>query len=684
MLGSSSGCSFRKPWCADLAADVAITERRHACGVTVPPLGPARIVREQLASDVDPLHAVRWLRGEPRSVALSGVWAGGDLLLASHPVAVAAEHDDPFALLDAQPEVATVGAAGVGGGWLGWLGFGLGRALEPVPPPPPRRQGVPLFDLAFHDHVVRRDADGRWWFEALWTEERAAVLEERLATWRARLSSEPPAAERFTASPLWATAPGMKGHAVAVGEGIKRIAAGEVFQVNLCLRLEARLEGDLLDLWVEAVGTLRPAYAAYVANEGRAIASLSPELFLKREGHAVVSKPIKGTASLATDPQRLLASAKDRAENVMIVDLMRNDLGRVCEYGSVTVPSLYEVVDGAGVWHLVSTVRGELRRGTGDADLLRATFPPGSVTGAPKVRALRVISELESTAREAYCGAIGICSPLSGLELNVAIRTLEASGDQMWLGVGGATVADSDPASEVEEALMKARGVAAAAGLTVTARNAIRRRRPVASVLTSPRPDPARGIFETLLVHQGACVNADAHLDRLASSCRTLGLTLPHDLEKQVADASDALDSGRVRVVVDGTGVQVSTGPPPADGPVRLRPVVLPGGLGEHKWADRALIETLSGPGATPLFCDLDGTVLEAGYAAVAIVEGNQLVVPPLDGRLLPSISRAAMLEGTNLRTVVEPFTLDRARHADSVLLTSALRGPHRALLAQH
>ena len=642
-------------------------------------------MREQLASDVDPLHAVRWLRGEPRSVALSGVWAGGDLLLASHPVAVAAEDDDPFALLDAQPEVATLGATGVGGGWLGWLGFGLGRALEPVPPPPPRRQRVPLFDLAFHDHVVRRDADGQWWFEALWTAERATVLGERLTTWRARLSSEPPAAQRSTAGPLRVAAPGLEGHAVAVGEGIKRIEAGEVFQVNLCLRLEGHLDGDLLDLWVQAVGKLKPAYAAYVGSEGRTVASLSPELFLKREGHAVVSKPIKGTAPLASDPQRLLASAKDRAENVMIVDLMRNDLGRVCEYGSVTVPRLYELMDGAGVWHLVSTVRGELRRGTGDADLLRATFPPGSVTGAPKVRALRVISELEATAREAYCGAIGICSPLSGLELNVAIRTLEVSGEEMWLGVGGATVADSDPASEVEEALTKARGVAAAAGITVTAGDAIRgRRRPVASVLTSPRPDPARGIFETLLVRERACVNADAHLDRLASSCRTLGLALPRDLEKRVAGAAGALDSGRVRVVVDRTGAQISTGAPAADGPVLLRPVVLPGGLGEHKWADRALIEMLSGPGVTPLFCDLDGTVLEAGYAAVAIVEGNQLVVPPLDGRLLPSVSRAAMLEVSDLHAVVEPFTLDRARGADTVLLTSALRGPHRALLARH
>jgi para-aminobenzoate synthetase/4-amino-4-deoxychorismate lyase len=203
-------------------------------------------------------------------------------------------------------------------------------------------------------------------------------------------------------------------------------------------------------------------------------------------------------------------------------------------------------------------------------------------------------------------------------------------------------------------------------------------------VVTSSRPDPARGVFETLLVREGTCADAGAHLARLASSCRFLGLSLPYDLEKRVADAADAVDCGRLRVVVDGTGVRVSTGPLPANSPVRLRPIVLPGGLGQHKWADRALIEMLSEPGLTPLFCDLDGTVLEAGYAAVAIVEGNKLVVPPLDGRLLPSVSRARMLEASDLRTVVEPFTLERARRADTVVLTSALRGRHPALFAQH
>ncbi len=650
--------------------------------MTAPPIGPARLVRESLQCAAEPLNAARWLRGEPRAVALSGAWTGGGVLLASHPVAVAAPGDDPFALLDAQPDVAA-DADAVGGGWLGWLGFGLGRALEPVPPPPPRPQPLPAFGLAFYDHVVRCDADGRWWFEALHTDARAAALAERVDTWRTRLAGDPPQHQPFAAGPLTLAAPGAPGHATAVAEGVERIAAGEVFQVNLCLRLDGALHGDLLDLWIQAAGELHPAYAAYVGGEDHAIASLSPELFLSRRGRIVVSEPIKGTAPAASDPHELAVSAKDRAENVMIVDLMRNDLGRVCEYGSVTVPELYEVRPAAGVWHLVSTVEGTLRADATDQALLRATFPPGSVTGAPKVRALRVISELEATAREAYCGAIGICSPLSGLELNVAIRTFEARDGRLWLGAGGAVVADSDPAAEVEEALAKARGVTAAAGLPLDVA-AVAPRGVAAPVVTHARPDPARGVLETLLVLDGCALDAGAHLARLRTSCSVLGLALASGVGGTVAAAAAAVAHGRLRVVVDANGTHVSTGPLPRPGAVALNPVTLPGGLGAHKWADRTLIEALSGPATTPLFCDLDGHVLEAGYAAIAIVEGDLLIVPPLDGRQLPSLSRGRMLAAApaaGLRVRTETVTLERAQRAAAVLLTSTLRGPHPGAL---
>ena len=179
----------------------------------------------------------------------------------------------------------------------------------------------------------------------------------------------------------------------------------------------------------------------------------------------------------------------------MIVDLMRNDLGRVCEYGSVEVPALTELREAPGVWHLVSTVTGTLRPGVGDAELLRASFPPGSVTGAPKIRAMRVIAELEASGREAYTGAIGYASPVAGLELNVAIRTLETSGERIWLGAGGGVVADSDPQGELEECLVKARPVVKAAGgelaRVVQRRRRCRFRRPSPERPTGPIRPPA-------------------------------------------------------------------------------------------------------------------------------------------------------------------------------------------------
>jgi para-aminobenzoate synthetase/4-amino-4-deoxychorismate lyase len=164
----------------------------------------------------------------------------------------------------------------------------------------------------------------------------------------------------------------------------------------------------------------------------------------------------------------------------MIVDLMRNDLGRVSEYGSVVAPRTPDAEAHPGLWHLVTRVHGRLRPAVGDGELLRATFPPGSVTGAPKVQAMRVISELESTGREVYTGAIGFASPVAGLELNVAIRTFELRDSRLWLGAGGGIVADSDPAREFEEALVKARPLAAAIGSSV------------APVSDEPALDPSR------------------------------------------------------------------------------------------------------------------------------------------------------------------------------------------------
>ena len=244
---------------------------------------------------------------------------------------------------------------------------------------------------------------------------------------------------------------------------LDHIGAGDIFQANLCLRLDAAYSGDPLDVFLAGIDGVRPAYGAFVRRDVGAVVSLSPELFLRREERRVRTEPIKGTASLDTSPHDLQRSAKDRAENVMIVDLMRNDLGRVSTPGSVSVPESLVVQEQAGVWHLVSTVEGILEPEVTDLELIRATFPPGSVTGAPKVRAMEIISALEPTAREAYTGAIGWSGP-HGLEMNVAIRTLEFGVEGVWLGVGGGIVADSDPDAEVGECLTKAGPLLTAVG----------------------------------------------------------------------------------------------------------------------------------------------------------------------------------------------------------------------------
>jgi para-aminobenzoate synthetase/4-amino-4-deoxychorismate lyase len=504
--------------------------------------------------------------------------------------------------------------------------------------------------------VLRLDGDGRWWFESL----DGRGPSERLLTLLADAPEPvPPAPARFAVTP-----PGATGHMAAVAECVERIAAGEIFQANLCLRLEAAWDGDVARLFAQAAPLLEPAYGACFVTPWGGIASLSPELFLRRVGREVTTGPIKGTAARTTDPAALRDSEKDRAEHVMIVDLMRNDLGRVAEYGSVRAPDAPEAQPHPGVWHLVSNVRATLAPGKGDAALLRACFPPGSVTGAPKVQALHVISELEASGREVYTGAIGFASPHAGLELNVAIRTFEARGGRLWLGAGGGIVADSDPRAELEECLVKARPLVAAIGGTI---EPPREREPVRApraLAHGRRPDPALGVFETLLVAGGEPVALDAHLRRLARSVERLyGEALPQiDVPRR---------DGAVRIdYVPGGEVTVSWRPlKPRPLPVVLAPHVLPGGLGEHKWRDRALLDAI--PDA--LLLDADGSLLEAAWAAVYVKRDGVLYTPRADGRILPSTSRPAHAVEVD-QLFLEP--------GDELFVSSSLAGVVPAVLA--
>ena len=346
----------------------------------------------------------------------------------------------------------------------------------------------------------------------------------------------------------------------------------------------------------------------------------------------------------------------------MIVDLSRNDLGRVAAYGSVE-PGTVRAEPHPGLWHLVTDVRARVREGTTDADLVRAAFPPGSVTGAPKIQALKVIADLEGSQREAYTGAIGFASPHAGLQLNVAIRTLEVAGGRAWLGCGGGIVADSDPHAELREALGKAAPIARALGASVPGAPPVGPPAPRLPRWTR-RPDAAVGLLETIAVRDGEPVDATSHLERLRASARALYGVDPHvELPGHPPD-------GRLRVLLDPDGhaaVEAHAEPATAT-EVALEPRALSGGLGPHKWRDRPQDPAW-------LAVDLDGAVLEAAWANVWIEDGDgALLTPPADGRILPGVTRARLLGAGGLSSREAALTLADLGSARAILLTSSVR----------
>ncbi|MBJ7330490.1 MAG: chorismate-binding protein [Solirubrobacteraceae bacterium] len=638
-----------------------------------------------LAEDATLAGVARAVAPDARPFVLTGRWGGGGVFAGSAPLR---EADDPFAALDDVP--APIGDAVFGGGWVGHLGFALGSRIERLPASPPARGAtLPAHGMAFYDHVLRLDDDGRCWLESLGLPGREHAVSARAETLRARLAAPaPPAAWRIDAMDV--LPPGGGGHEEAVASVIERIRAGEIFQANICMRLAGRLDGSALEAWLTLMERAPAAYGAYLGCEDGALLSASPELFLRREGRQVSSLPMKGTRPRVegdNDAALELATAeKDAAENVMIVDLMRNDLGRVCAYGSIAVDPP-EVQAHPGVWQLVRRVSGTLRDGVGDADLVRACFPPGSVVGAPKVQALKVIAAEEATARGAYCGAIGYASPHAGLELSVAIRTLEVAGPEIALGVGGGIVADSDPGREHHECLVKAAPLLAALDVPqpVMASPPPAPGPPPLLTSTIHRPDPAAGLFETVLVADRAPVALDAHLARLRRSALAVCGAEPAlavaaaEVHALAREGAAAVRIVAVPAVHGGWTVTVLARPAPAPlgAPATIVPVLLPGGLGEHKWADRT---ALTGPreGASWLLCDRGAEVLEAAWANVWLREGDRVVTPPADGRLLPGVRRAAILRDPSVvgasEAVAEPFSLTRLHAADQVFLSSALR----------
>jgi para-aminobenzoate synthetase component I len=370
-------------------------------------------------------------QGLPPPAALIGEWFGSAAVIAPSLKAVAVDH------VFAVPTGASDGP--IGGGWFGYLSY-PDAGIDGLGPRIPEAAG------GWSDCVLRQDRDGQWWYESLSGAALSAWVSEAMAT-RVRPHEYGIA---------WADAD-RDTHRHGVLECLEAIAAGEIYQACVCTQFAGRLDGAPVDFFVEAVQRTSPARAAYLAGSWGAVASLSPELFLRRRGETVTSSPIKGTLPQDADPAALRASVKDVAENIMIVDLVRNDLGRVAITGTVTVPELLVVRPAPGVWHLVSTVSARVGVGVPMGKVLDAAFPPASVTGTPKLRARQLLRGWEPHRRGVYCGTVGLASPVAGCELNVAIRTVEfdAAGNAV-LGVGGGITADSDADREWEECLHKA------------------------------------------------------------------------------------------------------------------------------------------------------------------------------------------------------------------------------------
>ncbi len=380
------------------------------------------------------------------------------------------------------------GAAGIPfiGGAVGYFSYDLCHFIERLPATTLDDLQLPECYLAFYDAVIAFDhLQGKSYlvstgFPELSEAKRRRRAEERLQELKSLISGDFSAKARRAPSAAITEGLRLKSnfsreeYIKVVAKAREYILAGDIFQVNLSQRFEVDLPIPPYELY-RKLREINPApFAGYLNFDGISMVGASPERFLKVRGDWVETRPIKGTRPRGKSPhedealaQELLSSVKDRAENVMIVDLERNDLGRVCRYGTVRVSELAILETYPTVFHLTSTVRGRLCEGKSRIDLLKATFPGGSITGAPKVRAMEIIDELEPTRRSAYTGSIGYLSFGGDMDINIVIRTILVKEGRAYFQVGGGIVYDSQPEVEYEETLDKARALIQALNLSV-------------------------------------------------------------------------------------------------------------------------------------------------------------------------------------------------------------------------
>jgi para-aminobenzoate synthetase/4-amino-4-deoxychorismate lyase len=461
------------------------------------------------------------------------------------------------------------------------------------------------------------------------------------------------------------------------------IRDGDTYQINHTYRITGKTYGSPLALYSRLRDRQPGRFGAYISQEGSYLLSQSPELFIAREGDTLKAMPMKGTASALSEVASALAEdPKNQAENVMIVDLLRNDLSRVSLPGTVTVPNLFEVARHGDVLQMTSTVQGQAKPNTSLLDILHAVFPCGSVTGAPKKRSMQIIQELEPEDRGYYCGALGWLDPSGDFAFSVPIRTLEITEEiqshnsTFTLGIGAGITNDSDAKQEWQECLIKSD-----------------------FLMTLPS---ATGLFETIAIGGGVPQKLEAHLDRIQSSALALGISFNRlDAKSTILTACATLDAGvgfRLRLDLAPNGdLSVSMGAlKQLHEPVKIFWVkdILSGDVKmfsgdavlRHKISNRSLYDLAWRTadrlgGFDALFTNEQGLVTEGGRTSIFVKPqgSSEWLTPPLSAGILPGVMRAAVLADPKQNAREASLTINDVSMADEIILTNALRGAIKA-----
>ena len=461
------------------------------------------------------------------------------------------------------------------------------------------------------------------------------------------------------------------------------IRSGDTYQINHTYRITGKTYGSPLALYSRLRDRQPGRFGAYISHDGNYLLSQSPELFISREGNTLKAMPMKGTASaLSAVASALSDDPKNQAENVMIVDLLRNDLSRISLPGTVTVPNLFEVARHGDVLQMTSTVQGQAKPDTALLDILHAVFPCGSVTGAPKKRSMQIIQELEPEDRGYYCGALGWIDPGGDFAFSVPIRTVEITEEiqshasTFTLGIGAGITNDSDPKQEWEECQIK-------------------------SDFLMHLPS-STGLFETISIVGNIPQKLEMHLDRMQSSALALGISFNRSAAKVVIESTcSSLDTGvafRLRLDLATNGdLSVSTGVLDVlNAPVKIfwakdilscnTDMFSGDALLRHKVSNRSLYDlawqtAVRLGGFDALFTNEQGFVTEGGRTSIFVKPRgrSEWLTPPVFAGLLPGVMRATLLADPKLNAREANLTINDVSMADEIILTNALRGSIKA-----